>query len=118
MLIDERRDHGKDHWVLNYWERAIANGDATRDTLREKSPAMYAENFQAPVLIIHGKDNLVVKINQSRRMEKALERADKQVELIELRGEDHYLSTQKGRLSTLQALDGFIAAHIGPHAGG
>ena len=118
MLYQEKRDHGKHHWVLSYWEKAMANGDATRETLREKSPAMFAENFQAPVLLIHGKDDLVVKINQSRIMKKALERADKEVELIQMRGEDHDLSTPGARLEALQALDGFIATHIGPHAGG
>lgn len=115
MLIDEKRDHGKDHWVVSYWEKAMANGDATRDTLREKSPVEFADRFTAPVLLIHGRDDLVVKINQSKRMRSALKKAGKDVELIEMRGEDHYLITPGSRLAALQALDGFIAENIGPH---
>jgi dipeptidyl aminopeptidase/acylaminoacyl peptidase len=118
MLIDEKRDHGKDHWVVSYWEEAIAQGDANRDFLKERSPAYHAEQFQAPVLLIHGRDDLVVKINQSERMKKALERADKNVKLVRMKGEDHGLSSPGARLEALQALDAFIAEHIGPHPNG
>jgi dipeptidyl aminopeptidase/acylaminoacyl peptidase len=113
ILVDERRDHGRNHWVVEYWEDVMANGDASRDTLREKSPAMYAENFQAPVLLMHGREDLTVKINQSRRMRKALNRVDHPVELIEYRGGDHSLLSPGDRLNALQELDKFVSTHIG-----
>ncbi|MEO9969099.1 MAG: alpha/beta fold hydrolase [Hyphomonadaceae bacterium] len=113
ILVDERRDHGRDHWVIQYWEAAMANGDATRDILKEKSPALYAENFEAPVLLIHGRDDVTVKINQSRIMRRELRRADKPVELIEYRGGDHSLLSPGDRLRALEELDAFITEHIG-----
>ena len=113
ILVDEKRDHGRDHWVVQYWEGAMANGDASRDVLREKSPAMYAEQFEAPVLLMHGKDDLVVKINQSRLMRRALRRADRPVEFVEYKGGDHSLLTPGDRLQALQELDRFITTHIG-----
>lgn len=113
LLYDERLEHGKKHWVMAYWERAIENGDATRESLREKSPISFAEDFTAPVLLIHGRDDLIVRINQSQRMKRALERANKEVELIQMRGEDHDLSTPGARLEALRALDTFIETHIG-----
>ncbi|MEM8634802.1 MAG: alpha/beta fold hydrolase [Pseudomonadota bacterium] len=116
MLIDERRDHGDDHWVVNYWEKAMADGEATRDFLRERSPAMYADEFQAPVLLLHGRDDLVVPVSQSRRMRRALRNADKDVRLVEYRGEDHSMSTPGARLEVLQELDAFISEHIGMSA--
>ena len=113
ILVDEKRDHGRDHWVVEYWEGAMANGDASRDVLRQKSPAMYAENFEAPVLLMHGRDDLVVKINQSRIMRRALRRADQPVEFVEYKGGDHSLLTPGDRLQALQELDRFITSHIG-----
>ena len=113
ILVDERRDHGRDHWVIEYWEDAMANGDASRDILREKSPALHAERFQAPVLLMHGRDDLVVKINQSRLMRRALRRADHAVEFIEFKGGDHSLLTPGDRLDVLRELDKFITTHIG-----
>ena len=118
LLYDEKKDHGKDHWVVTYWERAIAKGDANRDFLKERSPAYLAEQFKAPVLLIHGRNDLIVKVTQSERMKKALERADKDVKLIKMKGQDHSLSTPGARLEALQALDTFIAEHIGPHPKG
>ena len=116
MLVDEKKQHGRNHWVVSYWEKAIAKGDADRAFLKERSPAAHAEHFKAPVLLIHGKDDLIVKINQSHRMKKALERADKDVKLIQMKRQDHGLSTRDARLDALKALDSFIAEHIGPHA--
>lgn len=115
ILVDERRDHGRDHWVVEYWEAAMANNDASREVLRQKSPSMFADNFQAPVLLLHGRDDLTVKINQSRIMRRALERADRPVELIEYRGGDHSLLSPGDRLKALQELDRFITTHIGPN---
>lgn len=118
LLIDEKNDHGRDHWVVSYWERAIAEGDATRDTLNSKSPVNFAESFKAPVLLIHGKDDLTVKYNQSTRMRSALRKAKKDVTLVPMKGEDHSLSTPGARLEALIALDAFVAEHIGPHPNG
>ena len=113
LLIDEKNDHGRNHWVVSYWERAIANGDATRDTLKTKSPINFADNFSAPVLLVHGKDDLVVKYSQSTRMKKALEKAKKDVKLISMKGEDHSLSTPGARLEALEAVNAFVEKHIG-----
>lgn len=113
MLIDERRDHGKNHWLYAYWQRIIGDAREHREKLERISPVNHAAAFQAPVLLIHGKDDLTVPIRQSRRMRSALRRADKSVELIELKGEDHWLSTRETRIETLRALDAFVERHIG-----
>jgi dipeptidyl aminopeptidase/acylaminoacyl peptidase len=113
MLREERRDHGAKHWVVDYWQSLIGDPRAERDKLEAISPVNSADKFAAPVLLIHGKDDLVVPISQSRAMERALKRAGKQVEFIEMKGEDHGLSTSEGRLATLKALDAFVARTIG-----
>lgn len=113
MLANEKRDYGSRHWVYDYWKELIGDPRAEKEKLRAISPANYAEAFQAPVLLIHGKDDLVVPIRQSARMESALKRANKQVEFVRLKGEDHDLSTAETRLETLKALDAFVEEHIG-----
>ncbi len=47
-------------------------------------------------------------------MERALKKAGKEVELVKLKGEDHYLSSGETRLQTLKLLDEFIREHLGP----
>ncbi|MEL7540040.1 MAG: S9 family peptidase [Pseudomonadota bacterium] len=112
MLLEEKRDHGRDHWVVSYWEDVMADGEPQREKLESISPVNFAEAVSAPVLLIHGDDDTVVPYDQSMVMERALRRAGKQVELIKLKGEDHWLSGAATRVQTLQEMDRFIAQHL------
>ena len=112
MLNQEKRDFGRDHWVVGYWERVMAKGDATQDTLREKSPAEFASNFDAPVLLIHGNDDSVVNKRQSEIMRDKLKEAGKPVTYVNMRGEGHYMITPGSRLKILKELDKFVSANI------
>ena len=77
------------------------------------SPVNAADRFQAPVLLIHGRDDTVVDIRQSRVMEEALRKAGKEVTLVELKGEDHWLSQGETRIEALKAAADFVDRHIG-----
>lgn len=113
MLLDEQRDRGKESVTVAYWSEAIGDRKEDRDKLEQISPSNYAEAFAAPVLLIHGNDDTVVPIHQSRIMLRALERAGKEVEFVTLKGGDHWLTTRDTRLETLRALDAFVTRHIG-----
>ncbi|MDQ2076835.1 S9 family peptidase [Marinimicrobium sp. ABcell2] len=113
MMSTERSQYGRNHWVLSYWEDSIAKGEATRDSLRAVSPARAADNFQAPVLLIHGENDRVVDHDQSRVMRSRLRRANKSVELVTIRNDDHNLHRAESRLETLQHLVTFLDTHIG-----
>ena len=63
-------------------------------------------------MLIRGRDDAVMPMNQSLRMEKALKRAKKQVELVRLKGEDHYLSGYETRLEALTAVAAFIDKNL------
>ena len=114
MLNRERRESGQNHWVIDYWEELMADGRATPQKLDEISPAKHADRVRAPVLLIHGDDDTVVSITQSRTMERALKRHDKTVEFVRLKGEDHWLSVAETRLQTLEAVDAFLKRHMPP----
>lgn len=112
MLKSNREKYGRSHWAISYWERQFGGEDFDWDALDAISPANFAEKFQAPVLLIHGKDDTVVPVEQSKQMRQALRRADKDVELIELKGEDHWLSYSESRIATLRALARFVEEHL------
>lgn len=111
MLGSQKRKYGADHWVISYWDKVIGDSKKEREKLKDISPINFAENFKAPVLLLHGIDDTVVPIRQSERMEKALRKAGKDVTLIKLKGEDHWLSTSTSRLETLQAMSDFLDLH-------
>ncbi len=111
MLNSDKEKYGSDHWVISYWREVIGDSKADIDKLRTISPVNFASSFQAPVLLIHGKDDTVVPIDQSKRMYKALKKAKKPVEFTTLKGEDHWLSTSSTRLQMLKAISDFLDSH-------
>lgn len=114
MLGFERNRRGGESAAVSYWRLAMGGGDpdGLNDRLRAASPAAHPERARAPILLVHGRDDAVVPVEQSRNMARALRRAGKSVELIELDGEDHWLSGGQTRLATLEALDRFLAEHL------
>lgn len=115
MLKERKRSFGASSQVLDYWKSFIGDPDKEREKLAAISPSKHADAFKAPVLLIHGNDDLVVPFAQSVVMQSALKKAGKDVTLVKLRGEDHWLSTGETRIETLRALDKFIARIIGGH---
>jgi dipeptidyl aminopeptidase/acylaminoacyl peptidase len=109
MLKAQKFITGSNHWVLSYWENNVGASD--KHSLGLISPINAVEKFQAPVLLIHGKHDSVVPIQQSSFMYKALQKANKDVEFIELEGEDHWLSSSATRLELLDAVDKFLDKH-------
>lgn len=83
-----------------------------RVSLRSNSPAQQAARIQVPVLLAHGTEDLVVNVNQSRRMQQSLERAGATYRYLELPEGDHYLSRPSNRLAFSEALLRFLAEHL------
>ena len=105
-------NQGRSSEALAYWELQIGRDDYSAEEARLRSPEFSAENYVAPVLLIHSKSDEIVPVSQSERMHRALKRAGKDVELIELDGDDHYLSFGETRTQALQATVRFIEENL------
>lgn len=75
------------------------------------SPLRAAAQASAPIMLIHGKDDVVVPYRHSTRMASALKNAGKQHELVTLEGEDHWLSRSETRRAMLEASVRFVEEH-------
>jgi len=109
MMAWDRERSSYYSWGLRYWQDIIGD-DYT--LLREISPALHAENVRAPVLLFHGTDDTVVAFEQSLIMQRALSAAGKDVELVTLDGDDHWLSTGPTRIQMLTELERFLAENL------
>jgi dipeptidyl aminopeptidase/acylaminoacyl peptidase len=98
-----------------YWDRFMGVSGPRDPVLAAASPVEHVNAVQAPVLLIHGKDDTVVPYGQSQIMADALKRAGKQVELVTLKREDHWLSRSATRLQMLQATVAFLEANNPPN---
>lgn len=75
------------------------------------SPINAIDRIKAPLMLIHGRKDVTVDHDQSTKMEKAMRRADKSVEMISLKDADHYFTREPDRLVLLQSIERFLAKH-------
>lgn len=115
MLQREARDRrGSANPAVRYWQRFMG-ADSTADTRIDAwSPARLAARVGVPLQLIHGKDDLVVPMEQSNFMVSAMNAAGKPVEMVVLSSEDHWLSRPATRVAMLEALVGFLEKHNPP----
>jgi dipeptidyl aminopeptidase/acylaminoacyl peptidase len=97
-----------------YWNRFIGAETRNDEVMAQYSPAIHADRASAPILLIHGKDDTVVPLDQSQRMADALRKAGKAHELVVQKGADHWLSRGDTRLETLTATMAFVEKHNPP----
>lgn len=97
-----------------YWDRFMGISGPNDPTAEAISPIRHLDAITVPVLLIHGKDDTVVPFEQSQLMYDALRGAHKDVELVTLKGQDHWLSRGETRLQMLQSSVAFLRAHNPP----
>lgn len=105
MLIDEGHN-----WLgAETIKRQIGTD---RDKLKLNSPRLHAEDFQVPVLIVHGTLDWNVPIEQSEAMDSALRRAGKPDHFVRLVGADHQIAVEQDRATLLGAIESFLSAQL------
>ena len=87
--------YGMDSETDKYFGEELGLKLAGAPSLDSISPARQAARADAPVLLIHGTDDSVVPIGQSREMADALKAAGKTVEFQITKDEDHWLSGRR-----------------------
>lgn len=107
----QNNSSGKRGMAYEWWARSMGPDLAH---LRKISPIEHASNLRAPLLVMHGVDDTVVPVEQSRSMIAKLQRADKKVRYVELKGDDHWLSAASTRTQALREMETFLAEHLAP----
>jgi len=112
MLQWENRIHVQR--AQRYWDRFMGVSGPDDPALDTISPIRHLDAVNVPILLIHGRDDTVVAFEQSSVMFDALKRAKKDVEMVTLKHEDHWLSRGETRLQMLQSAVAFLRAHNPP----
>jgi len=105
MLKDVNKG-GKSSMVAEWWAKSMGSD---KDQLRRVSPQRHADKVRIPILLLHGLEDSVVPVEQSRAMHVKLQRAKCDVRFTELGGDDHWLSSASTRTMMLQELETFLA---------
>jgi dipeptidyl aminopeptidase/acylaminoacyl peptidase len=97
-------ESGEDERTWRGLRRQLGNPS----TFDEVSPLRHAASADAPILLIHGKDDTVVPYSQSTSMVRALKDAGKPYQLVTLQEEDHWLSRSTTRKQMLREAVAFV----------
>jgi dipeptidyl aminopeptidase/acylaminoacyl peptidase len=97
-----------------YWRDFMGVKNSKDGVLETISPLAHAKKANAPILLLHGEEDVVVPIEHSKRMAKALKAADKPYKFVKLKTEDHHLSRQATRLQALEEAVRFVMKHNPP----
>jgi len=108
---------GSDSAGYAYALKAIGDPDKNAQRMKEVSPVSLVDKVRIPVLLIHGDDDSVVPIAQSKAMKKALDKAGRKTELITLKDEGHSYWSDDSEKLTMSAIDNFLWQHLGPGFG-
>jgi acetyl esterase/lipase len=99
---------------LRFWNRYMGVTGPSDPLLQQFSPIKHVDAIKVPVLLVHGRDDSVVSFDQSTAMLDAMKHAKKEVEMVVLKNEDHWLSRSETRLQMLQSSVAFLRAHNPP----
>jgi len=86
---EDRTDDTPGQPIYEFWTKRIGDRSAMGPALEAASPRRRASEIACPVLLVHGVDDPVLPMIQSRRMRDALRGAGKPVELIEVGDAGH-----------------------------
>jgi len=100
---------------MRAYDSQFLNNKTRADWLRKQapdfkavSPRFGAEQFSAPILLVHGKADMRVPVKQSRQMADALKQAGKPYDYVEQPLGDHHFSRAADRLDFLKRMKAFL----------
>jgi dipeptidyl aminopeptidase/acylaminoacyl peptidase len=90
LLANEKRgDDSAENITYRFWSTRVGDPEADREALERASPRRRAAEISCPIMLVHGVDDGIVPVFQSRRMKEALDRAGRAVTYVEIRGAGH-----------------------------
>ncbi|HUQ11728.1 MAG TPA: prolyl oligopeptidase family serine peptidase [Steroidobacteraceae bacterium] len=117
MISWSKRTYGSDSEVLKYVHKVMGDPDKDAARIRAVSPAQQVDKIRIPILLVHGTDDGIVPIAQSRLMKKVLDKSGRKTELIELEKEGHGGWEIYNEVKVLRAIDQFLWKNLGPGHG-
>lgn len=82
-----------------------------RANLRQQSPVQRVSELDVPLLLVHGRRDRIVPISHAERMSRALDRARKEFEFMEMPDAGHDFLTEDDYRRFLAAVESFLARH-------
>ncbi|HLP26265.1 MAG TPA: prolyl oligopeptidase family serine peptidase, partial [Acidobacteriota bacterium] len=97
-----------------YWSERVGDMEdsATQERLARVSPLNLAAEIKAPVLLVHGKEDYNVPLDQAQKMAAALERAGHPPRTLYFAGLGHAFPVGEDGARFLKEIEQFLAANL------
>jgi Dipeptidyl aminopeptidases/acylaminoacyl-peptidases len=99
-------------WRRKYREAEYGYLDKHRDVLTQLSPATHVEKIEAPLMIIHGANDIRVPVYEAEQLAQRLKELGRRVEVIILPDEGHTISKVENRIKIYTEVVRFIRQHL------
>lgn len=105
---------GEGLWGYAYGTRALANSYPwqNRDLYIEQSPLFLADKIHTPLLLVHGDSDTNVPIGESDQLFTALKILGREVEYVQIMGQDHHILDHNQRVVWNDTILAFFAKHL------
>ena len=81
---------------------------------RDRSPTWWADRIRTPLLVLHGEDDPVVPVGQSRVLVERIRAAGGDVDLVVYPGEGHGFRRREHQLDEYTRIAAFLERHVAP----
>jgi len=105
---------GEGMWGYAYGARALANAFPwkDRDLYVEQSPLFHADKITTPLLLVHGDSDVNVPKGESDQLFTALKILGREVEYVQIQGQDHHILDHKQRIVWNDTILAFLAKYL------
>ena len=79
---------------------------------RDRSPTWWADRISTPLLVLHGEDDPVVPVGQSRVLVERMRTAGAQVDFVVYPGEGHGFRQRSHQIDEFERIGAFLARHV------
>ena len=110
------------YWALGlpWWKRYVGDpaDPVQRKAMDARSPVYMAANARVPILVMHGVNDVRVKLEQSQRMVQALREHGKTVRFVTFGGDGHGNYKWNNNLKMYRETEDFLAGCLGGRSAG
>ncbi len=96
-----------------YFRLAVGDPEKDKEFLKERSPITYLKNFRAPMLIVQGKNDPRVVLQESKDLVNDLRANNVDVELLVFEDEGHDILKFKNKVTCYNKIVDFFRKHLG-----
>jgi dipeptidyl aminopeptidase/acylaminoacyl peptidase len=98
---------------LDMWHEMVGHPERDKALLEAASPVLHVDQIRAPLLIAQGAKDPRVNVDESDQMVAALKKRGVAVEYILKDNEGHGFHNEENRFEFYEAMERFLAKHIG-----